>query len=170
MYGPNGIGFPFFTAPVNIPKNPPSVPNKVDKKKATNSSLVPKTKPITANSLMSPPPIPPLDTIAMTRRRTNPITAPRRESHHGCKGINILSIINRAEKNNNTLSGIIMYFKSDTIIMINKEISVHDTKSSNLQPSNNGLRTNKTPVKSSNIGYKGEIDALQHVDFPLKNI
>lgn len=131
---------------------PPSVPRSVDRKKATSSSLAPSTKPMTAKSLMSPPPIPPFETMAITNNKVKPTAAPNRESHHGFNGIKNLSMINSTEKKSSTLSGIIMYFKSDTVIMINREISVQDTNSSELQPSISGLTTNRTPVKSSNIG------------------
>ena len=152
MYGPKGIGCFFFDLPIAIPIIPPIVPRKVERKRETRTSLVPKTKPITAKSFISPPPIPPFDTIAITRRSVKPTAAPSKELHHGCKGRKNRSIIKTIEKNSSTLSGIIIYFKSETVIMINKEISVQDTNSSELQPSRSGLTTKRRPVKSSNIG------------------
>lgn len=65
MKGPNGIADLRLNCFVMMPNRPNNAPIKVDRKKANKTPLRPKAYPKTANSLISPPPIPPLLTMAM---------------------------------------------------------------------------------------------------------
>lgn len=152
MKGPNGIGF-FRSVNLNkIPIPPTNAPNKVAKKKESKNTFVPTTKPTKANSLISPPPMPPLLTIAMRNKRKKAITPPRRESHHGLRGSMSRSNKKIPANTSKTLSGISIYVISETKIIMKREINVQATISSNVQPNRSGAETNNSPVISSTIG------------------
>ncbi len=84
--GPKGIGFFLSKIPQVIPMIPRTAPRILAKKKEISMNFGPITKPITVNNLISPPPIPPFDRIAISNNRRNAMAAPRSEFHHGCKG------------------------------------------------------------------------------------
>lgn len=121
-------------------------------KKDRINTFVPTTKPIRANNLMSPPPIPPLLTTAIASKRVNPITAARIESHHGVSGTKIRSNKKIPANTINILSGMSIYVISETKMMTNREISVQAINNSDVHPNTSGAETNNNPVANSMIG------------------
>ena len=170
MNGPKGMGLPFWTIPTFMPRPPMAAPNNVARKNESKTSFTPKAMPITAYSLISHPPMPPLLITAISSRRKKPSPAPAKLSHHGERGMKMRSAIKTAAKNSKTLSGIIIYLKSDTNTIITREISVQSTNNSAVQPIIIGAAANKIPVESSTAGYKAETGALQRRHFPPRNI
>lgn len=167
--GPKGKGLPFFTLPVSIPATPTIVPTNVAIKKVRSTSFQPSTTPKTAKSFISPPPIPPRLTKIITRGTRVPMIRPAIGSHHGSVRMNILSIKNKTRKNKFTLSGIIIYFKSDTVTIMQSEISDHAIINSFDHPTKSGEIVKRIAVSSSIDGYSGEIDVLQFLHLPIWN-
>lgn len=84
--GPNGMGSPRLIFPNVKPIIPIIAPINVERKKASKTPDHPKVIPMTANNLMSPPPIPPLLIMAMASSKVKPITPPKNGFHHVSKG------------------------------------------------------------------------------------
>ena len=106
MDGPNGTGvlrpFPFIFSTII----PAIMPITEAKNNVSNVGTVPNTKPINKNSLISPPPIPPLETMAINNKSEKPTAAPTILSHHGSNGDTILPTMKNGKKNNKILFGI----------------------------------------------------------------
>ena len=77
------MGCPFLNTPIRRPVKPITEPYKQAKKKANNTPFMPRAKPSTAKSLISPPPIFPRLIIAIAVSSPNPINTPKRQSSHG---------------------------------------------------------------------------------------
>jgi hypothetical protein len=103
----------------------------------------------------------------IARGTSAPKIKPAIGSHQGCKGIKTRSIKKRNKKNRLTLSGITIYFKSATVTIIQSEISDHPINNSFDQPKSKGETEKRTAVRSSIVGYRGEIVERQFLHLPV---
>ena len=149
MDGPNGTGV-FLPCPLTRRMMMPTIiPMTAAKNNVNSVPSVPSTPPIKKNNLISPPPIPPLDSIAIRYKILKPTTAPSTLSHHGVRGDRTRPITSNGKKNSKILSGMSIYAKSDTTIMTSKELNNRATINSKLNPSCQYEKANSTPVTSS---------------------
>lgn len=126
--GPNGIGI-FLPCPRIFNTTMPTImPITAATKSVKMVCIVPSTRPSKKNNLISPPPIPPLDRTAIQYNMPKPTTAPTILSHQGDKGEITRPKTSNGKKNTSTLSGISIYAKSDTTIMMTNEINNSATK------------------------------------------
>lgn len=146
------MGFLRLSRPSIMPAIPITAPYKVAKKNESKTSFVPTIKPKRPNSLISPPPMPPLLITAINNNSPKPTAAPSNESHHGPSGRKNRINKKTTVKNRSILSGINIYVTSDTKIIIQSEINDQATNNSLVQPSTNGAAANNSPVINSTIG------------------
>lgn len=119
---------------------------------------------------MSPPPkFPPLTTA--TRQGTaKPTAAPKNGCHPmpACENVSLKTTKSTA-KTARTLSGIIIYVKSLTDTIINREIKAHERISSRDHPTSRKAAVNREAVTSSTNVYKRERRAPQKRHLPFNN-
>lgn len=135
MDGPNGMGV-FRPCPRSLNTTIPITRPIIEARNSVNNVLaVPSTSPINKNSLISPPPMPPFDTTAMTSNSPNPTTAPTMLSHHGSSGEKIRAMTSSGKKNSKILFGMSIYEISEILMITSSEINSKATTNSAVKPS-----------------------------------
>ncbi len=104
--GAKGSGCLLASLPVRTAAAPYNAPIKTEKKKAAASIFTPSIKPITANNLISPPPIPPWVIAAIKDRKRNPAAAPNRLAYQESSGEINLAAAKKGRKKINIRFGI----------------------------------------------------------------